>query len=111
MNVSAYGYMPASIPGVVIVENLTTTQNVALDPAPSYTVSGKVWDPAAGWGLYAKITIDGYPGAPIWTDPATGNYSISLVAGQNYTFKAEAFSPGYLPAALDTGVLAGGSHA
>ncbi|NJD60839.1 MAG: hypothetical protein FIA98_15710, partial [Anaerolineae bacterium] len=107
INVSAYSFLPASIPGVVIQENLTTTLNVALDPAPSYTVSGKVWDPAAGWGLYAKITIGGYPGVPIWTDPATGNYSISLVAGQNYTFNAEVFSAGYLPTALDTGVLAG----
>jgi len=93
---SAYGYMPASFPGIAIAENVTTTLNVALDLAPSYTVYGKVFDPAAGWGLYAKITIDGYPGEPIWTDPATGNYSISLVAGQNYTFNAAAFSAGYL---------------
>jgi hypothetical protein len=107
VDVSAYGYMPAFIPGVVIEENLTTTLNVTLDPAPSYTVSGKIFDPAAGWGLYTKITIGGYSGAPIWTDPATGNYSISLVAGQNYTFNAVAFSAGYLPAVLDTGVLTG----
>lgn len=105
VNISAYGYMPVSIPGVVIAENLTTTLNIALDSAPSYTVSGMVFDPAAGWGLYARISIDGYPGEPIWTDPATGNYSISLVAGQNYTFNVASFSSGYLPAALDTGVL------
>ncbi len=83
---SAYGYMPASFSGVAVAEDLTTTLNVSLDLAPSYTVSGKVWDPAAGWGLYAMITIDGYPGLPIWTNPTTGNYSILLVAGQNYTF-------------------------
>ncbi len=104
---STYGYMPVSVPGVLIEVNLTTTLNVALDLAPSYTVSGKVWDAAAGWGLYAKITIDGYPGEPIWTDPATGYYSILLVAGQNYTFHAFAFSNGYLPAVLDTGMLEG----
>ncbi len=102
---SAYGYLPTTQTGVVITEGVTTTVNVALDLAPSYTVSGKVFDQAALWGLYAKISIDGYPGAPIWTDPATGEYSILLVAGQNYTFNADAFSAGYLPAALDTGVL------
>lgn len=105
LNVSAYGYMPASFPNITVVENGTTIQNVTLDLAPSFTVSGKVLDPAAGWGIYARITIDGYSGAPIWTDPATGNYSISLVAGQNYTFHAQAFTTGYLPAVLDTGVL------
>lgn len=105
VNVSAYAYMPVSFTGVAVAENQTTTQNAALEAAPSFTVSGKVSDPATGWGLYAKITIGGYPGAPIWTDPATGNYSIVLVAGQNYAFAAEAFSAGYLPNALDTGVL------
>ena len=107
VNFSAYGYMPKTSSGVVITEDTTTTLNVTLDTAPIYTVSGKVFDPAAGWGLYAKLTIDGYHGDPIWTDPATGNYSIQLVAGQNYTFNADVFSAGYLPAALDTGVLAG----
>ncbi|MEI8080682.1 MAG: PKD domain-containing protein [Actinomycetes bacterium] len=107
VQVSAYGYRPATFTGVVVTEGRTTTRNAALAAAPSHTVSGKVFDPAAGWPLYAEIRVDGYPGQPFWTDPATGDYSVTLVAGQSYTFHAAPFVPGYTPAAVDSGVLTG----
>lgn len=104
---SGYGYLPQTVTGVEIFENATTTLDFALDPAPSYTVSGYVTDGNTGWPLYAQIDIDGYPGDPIWTDPATGYYEISLVAGTDYTFNASAFSDGYLPTSINIGTLSG----
>jgi hypothetical protein len=44
--------------------------------------------------LYAQITIDGTPGGPIWTDPATGHYTVSLPVG-TYTMHVSASYPGY----------------
>ena len=28
--------------------------------------------------LYAQVTIDGYPGGPVWTNPVTGAYQVSF---------------------------------
>jgi hypothetical protein len=102
---SAYGFVPKTNTGVSITENATTTLDVALDPAPSYVVSGTVHDALAGWPLYAKITIGGYPGPAIWTDPATGFYSVTLVADATYTFNTTAFVAGYQPGSLSVGPL------
>lgn len=95
---AAYGYVPAPINGVAIVSGTTTTQNIALTPAPSVIVSGTVTDAAAGWPLYASIDIAGYPGGKVWTNPATGFYSVSLPAGPAYGFTANAWINGYNPA-------------
>jgi hypothetical protein len=93
---SKYGFLSQTVNGVVISDAQTTVQDFALTPAPTYIVSGTVKDATTGWPLYAQITIGGaYPGNPIWTNPATGYYSITLVAGLDYTFNVAAFSPGY----------------
>ena len=64
---------------------------------PTYVVSGTVSDALAGWPLYAKIDINGYPGGPIPTDPATGFYSVTLPTGTTYLFNVSAYSAGYTP--------------
>src|SRR5262249_47032475 len=72
------------------------TKNFALDPVPSQTISGKVTDGSGhGWPLYAKITVDGVPGGPVWTDPATGAYTVTLPQGHDYTVHFDATLPGY----------------
>ena len=102
-----YGYYPETIADVVVISDTVTTLDIALNPAPSYTVTGVVRDAQTGRPLYAEIEVDGYPGAPVWTDPLTGAYTISLAAGTTYMFHVSAFSPGYLAVDLPIGPLAG----
>lgn len=93
VTISKYGYVLQTIPGVNV--SGATTLNVPLPAANMYTVDGTVTDVNTGWPLYAKITIDGYPGDPIWTDPATGMYSITLAEGFTYTMQVDAWLDGY----------------
>ncbi len=97
LDVSAYGYLPKTVNNVPITAGMTTVQNVALNLAASYVVSGTVTDALTGWPLYAKLDIVGYPGGTVWTDPVTGFYSVTLAGGTDYTFNVEAWVPGYLP--------------
>lgn len=104
---SAFGYQSDTVFGVDVFSGTVTTQDFALDPATSYLVSGQVYDANTGWPLYAQINIGGAPLDPIWTDPVTGEYSISLPEGIIYTFEAQAFGPGYLSSAVEVGPLTG----
>ncbi len=92
---SAYGYESSTVSGIDIISGTTTTQDFALNPAAMYTVQGTVTDASTGWPLYARIKIDGYPGTPVWTNPVTGQYSIDLAGGTQYTFHVQAFVQGY----------------
>jgi hypothetical protein len=93
---TAYGYTPGIATGVEIISGTTTLQNFMLSLAPLHLITGTVYDAKAGWPLYAKIHIDGYPENPIWTNPATGKYSVTLPEG-SYTFEIIAWDEGYLP--------------
>jgi Subtilase family/PKD domain/Carboxypeptidase regulatory-like domain/Repeat of unknown function (DUF6923)/Kelch motif len=103
---SLFGYIPGTA-NVVVVTDTTTVQNFALVPAVSYEVEGTVTDDETGWPLYAKISIDGYPGDPIWTNPVDGSYSITLPEGILYTFHVQAFVTGYVEESRDIGPLTG----
>ena len=94
---SKYGFLPSTVNGVSITNDTTTTQNFPLSPAPSHTVSGVVTDAATGWPLYARIHIPGYPGGPIFTDPVTGAYNVTLV-DSSYNFTVSALTSGYTDA-------------
>jgi hypothetical protein len=109
VSASAYGYLPSTPVPVVITQDTTTTQDIALNPAPSYTVSGQVTDNTTGWPLYSSINISGpgYPGSTVWTDPVTGNYSVALAAGITYEFTVNAWVPGYTEETRSVGPLAG----
>ena len=98
----AYGYTPATTTGLQVSEGQTTAANLELASVPSRTVSGTVTDGSGhGWPLYARITIDGYPHGPIYTDPYTGEYSVSLPQGGTYAMHVNTVSmPGYLPATV-----------
>ena len=104
---SAFGYLPTVITDVTVMSGTTTTQNISLDPAPNYIVSGTVTDATTGWPLYASIDIDGYPGDPIWNDPVSGFYSITLPGGIAYTFNVMAWVPGYEVMTRTVGPLTG----
>jgi hypothetical protein len=95
---SAYSYKSATKSGVTVTAGQQSTTNIALTPLPHSVVTGKVVDSGHGWGTYAKITLDGYPGDPIYTDPVTGEYSVRLAGSTTYTAHV---TPMY-PATLDT---------
>jgi hypothetical protein len=95
VTVNAFGYAIGRVSGASVTVGATLTENFALDPVPSQTVSGKVTDGSGhGWPLYAKITVDGTPSS-MWTDPATGAYSLTLPQGHDYTLHVDASLPGY----------------
>jgi N-acetylneuraminic acid mutarotase len=95
LSVSQFGYKTLDLGSVTLTDGTTLTKNAALTPVPSTTVTGTVRDGGShGWGLYARLTVDGLPGAT-FTDPTTGNYSLRLPQGQSYTLHATALYPGY----------------
>ena len=104
---SAYGYLPETVAGVAIVTDTVTTQDFALTPAEMYVVSGTVTDANTGWPLYARLQIAGYPYGPVWTDPVSGFYQVTLAAGITYTFHVSAWVDGYLPEDRPVGPLTG----
>jgi Carboxypeptidase regulatory-like domain/Kelch motif len=93
---SAFGYNTETATGVVITDGATTTLDAELTPAPYVTLSGKVTDGSGhGWPLYTRIEITGRPGGPIYTDPVTGEYSVSIPANATYSVEYTATLPGY----------------
>ncbi|MFL4908321.1 carboxypeptidase regulatory-like domain-containing protein [Streptomyces sp. MMS24-I2-30] len=95
ISVEAFGYATGSADGVVVDDGATLTKSFSLTPVPSRTVAGKVTDGSGhGWPLYAKITADGVPGS-VWTDPATGSYSLDLPEGHTYTLHVATATTGY----------------
>ncbi|MFI5758490.1 carboxypeptidase regulatory-like domain-containing protein [Streptomyces sp. NPDC051569] len=96
IGIDAFGYAGGGITGVVVAEGDSLTKDFALTSVPSQTVSGKVTDGSGhGWPLYAKITVDGVPGGPVWTDPLTGAYDLTLPQGHDYTLHVDSSLPGY----------------
>ncbi len=99
----AYGYASATITGITVTSDMTTTQNFALTPAAAYVVSGTVADHNTGMPLYAHLAIRGEPNDPpaaraeIWTDPQTGAYSTTLATGVTHTLQVASWAAGYLP--------------
>lgn len=94
---AAFGYQPAAVLGVVIETDVTTTQDLALDALPRFTVSGTVTSaengsPFAG----ASIKARGTPVQPAVSD-ASGNYVLILPIG---TYSLEATADG----CTDTGM-------
>ena len=110
VNASKFGYIPETVTDIVITENVTETLDFALDPAPSATIYGNVYDFATGWPLYAKITVAGVPDGTLWNDPVTGYYEVTLPEGSTYDFTIEAWVGGYLPYNVSIGPLAGNTE-
>ena len=93
---SMFGYTSAVSKSVVVTEGQTSTVDLAIRKLPTSSLSGTVTDGSGHhWPIYAKISIDGYPGA-VFTDPYTGHYSVDLPQQTNYTLHVtSAVLPGY----------------
>ncbi|HEX6293175.1 MAG TPA: S8 family serine peptidase, partial [Herpetosiphonaceae bacterium] len=89
LTVSLFGYSTQTITGVVISNGVTTTRNVALAPAPSFPVSGRVLTTSGVPLANATVTILNTTIAPATTD-ANGAYSFASVPQGTYSIKAEA---------------------
>lgn len=94
-----FGYTGKPVTGVVVTTNASVAENLTMTSVPRETVSGYVTDGSGhDWPMRAKITISGYPGGAVYSDPYTGKYSVSLPSGTSYTMQAtSADLPGYLP--------------
>ncbi|WP_405583194.1 carboxypeptidase regulatory-like domain-containing protein [Streptomyces sp. NBC_01190] len=104
---AAFGHKSLSATGVTLADGAGVRQDFALTAVATKTVSGTVTDGSGhGWPLYAKITIDGVPGGPLWTDPVTGAYSVALPKGADYTLHVTSAYPGYEPASRTVSVAA-----
>jgi subtilisin family serine protease len=84
---SAFGYTSQTANGVVISDGQTTTQDFALQPAPSHTVSGTVSDTGGNPLANATVQILNTPIPPATTD-ASGHYSIPAVPEGTYDARA-----------------------
>ncbi|MGI5508091.1 carboxypeptidase regulatory-like domain-containing protein [Streptomyces sp. CA-106131] len=99
-----YGYASKTINDVTVTDGGSVTENFALDPLPTSTVSGTVTDGSGhAWPLYATITADGVPGG-VHTDPYTGHFSLTLPQGQTYRLHVNANYPGYQAVSKDVTV-------
>jgi PKD repeat protein len=85
----AYGYLPDMVAGVVVTTDTVTTQDLALQAAPTYIVSGTVTEAGTGDPLFAEVEFQGSP-ETVWTDPATGLYQATLAEGA-YTMHVSAY--------------------
>ncbi|WUH89735.1 carboxypeptidase regulatory-like domain-containing protein [Streptomyces sp. NBC_00433] len=99
LTVRAFGYTTPSPVPLTMADGQSLTRDFRLAAIPRKKVHGTVTDGSGhGWPLYAKVAVDGSPEAPVWTDPATGDYELSLPEGASYGLSVMAGSPGYEPA-------------
>ncbi|WP_369222613.1 carboxypeptidase regulatory-like domain-containing protein [Streptomyces sp. R39] len=88
VRISAYGFAPDGTADVEVADGATTTRDVALRKLPTHRVSGTVADASGhGWPLHARITVEGVPGAPVWSDAYTGAYRLDLPENHTYTLR------------------------
>ncbi|MGY5049870.1 carboxypeptidase regulatory-like domain-containing protein [Streptomyces sp. 900105755] len=98
LTVTAFGYRTTAPMALDIADGQAVTQDFAMAPLPRVHVRGTVKDGSGhGWPLYARISVDGSPEAPAWTDPVTGAYDITLPENAGYKLDVSSALPGYEP--------------
>jgi hypothetical protein len=78
-----------------------------LSRAAEVVVSGVVTDATTGWPLHARIEIPGNTSNTVWTDPATGAYSVAVLEDAAYTFHVSTDVAGYTTTSREIGPLSG----
>ena len=84
-----FGYDDEVVTGVPVITDQVTTQDLYLEPSAEYVVSGTVTEAGTGVPLFAQVEALGTPLAPVWTNPGTGFYAITVPEG-TYTFRVTA---------------------
>jgi hypothetical protein len=96
LTVTAFGYASPAPVTLDIEDGRTVTRDFSLTALPRTEVRGTVRDGSGhGWPLYARVGVEGSPQAPVWTDPVTGDYAVSLPENAAYTLDITAALPGY----------------
>ncbi|MFC5204770.1 carboxypeptidase regulatory-like domain-containing protein [Streptomyces kaempferi] len=101
LHAAAYGYRTKTT-AVTVADGDSIAQGISLDAAPSRTVTGKITDGSGhGYPLYASVTAEDVPGAPVFTNPNTGVFKLKLPEDHDYTLNIVAQYPGYQTATKD----------
>jgi subtilisin family serine protease len=96
VTVSRFAYQ-SQTKSAAVTEGAETTLDFALERAPSKTITGKVTDGTSNghtWPLYAKVSAKDTP-EKAYTNPLTGEYTLSLPANATYELVFESQYPGY----------------
>jgi hypothetical protein len=111
--VTRFGYATRTRRSVGVSAGGRLTLDFALSALPRRTLSGTVTDGSGhGWPMYARIDVQGDPDGPVFTDPTTGWYHLSLPANSSQTLHVTAAAlPGYLPTDLTVAMSHGDAHA
>ncbi len=96
---AAFGYLPDN-QSATVVEDLTTTADMALDQAPSALLSGHVYDDEAAPVDGASVTVLGTPLAPATTG-IDGYYEITMPTGSVYDVLTSAYGMGSQQVQID----------
>ncbi|WP_370344498.1 kelch repeat-containing protein [Catenulispora sp. MAP5-51] len=95
LTVVEFGFAKAT-ETVQVAQGKVAKEAFVLHALPTHVVSGTVTDASGhGWPLAATITVAGYPGGAIATDPVTGRYAVRLPDNGTYTLHISATLPGY----------------
>ncbi|MFJ5221154.1 carboxypeptidase regulatory-like domain-containing protein [Streptomyces sp. NPDC088354] len=94
--VGAFGYADQDLGALHLPDDTDLVKDIALIAIPSQAISGTVKDSGHGWGVYAKITLDGMPGET-YSDPATGAYQITVPMNRDYKVNVSPLAAGYQP--------------
>lgn len=86
--VSAFGYLSTSVGALVVAEDQVTAQDFVLAAAPSFAVSGRVFDGAGQPLAGATVSIDATP-IPSTVSADDGSYVFPSVPAGSYTLRAE----------------------
>ncbi|WP_329139421.1 carboxypeptidase regulatory-like domain-containing protein [Streptomyces sp. NBC_01476] len=92
----AFGYADQDLGTLHLPDGTDLVKDIALTAVPSQVISGTVKDSGHGWGVYARITLDGVPGET-YSDPATGAYRITVPMNRDYTVEVTPLAAGYQP--------------
>ncbi len=86
-----YGYLPVAVGGVDVLSGTVTPLDLALPPAPLWTLSGVVQEAGSGAPLRATVALRHTP-ITLTTDPTGGAYSGTVAEG---SYRLRVSSPGY----------------